>query len=102
MPGQPRLQSLSSAADRVDLRGCRRELARIDRCEGISAARCTFQSEGCHSSKSASGLPRQDPSTERTPNEHQPHRPELPGEPNYPKMPGEPKRVQPSKDRDLR
>lgn len=31
-----------------------------------------------------------------------PHRAELPGEPNYPKMPGEPKRVQPSKDRDLK
>lgn len=35
-------------------------------------------------------------------NEHPPHRSELPGEPNYPKMPGEPKRVQPSKDRDLK
>jgi hypothetical protein len=27
---------------------------------------------------------------------------DLPYPPNYPKMPGEPKRVQPSKDRDLR
>jgi hypothetical protein len=27
---------------------------------------------------------------------------DLPYPPNYPKMPGEPKRVQPSRDRDLR
>jgi hypothetical protein len=38
----------------------------------------------------------------RVGNERETHRAELPGEPNYPKMPGEPKRVQPSKDRDLR